>query len=69
MLIFYGRFFLPIPVRQPLLFVVGKPLPVEQKDAPTKEEIEEMHAKFCVRVEELYYKYRPEWETRPLSIE
>ena len=39
-----------------------------QKDAPTKEEIEAKHAEFCQRVEELYYKYRPAWETRPLTI-
>lgn len=43
-------------------------MPVEQKDNPTKEEIEAMHAAFCQRVEELYYKYRPAWETRPLTI-
>uniref|UniRef100_I2CR10 Acyltransferase n=1 Tax=Nannochloropsis gaditana (strain CCMP526) TaxID=1093141 RepID=I2CR10_NANGC len=68
-LIFYGRLCLPIPIRHPLLFVVGKPLPVVQKDAPSKEEIAAMHALFCEKVEELYYKFRPEWETRPLSIE
>ncbi|KAM3571740.1 hypothetical protein VYU27_006219 [Nannochloropsis oceanica] len=68
-LIFYGRLFLPIPIRHPLLFVVGKPLPVVHKAEPTKEEIAATHALFCEKVEELYYKYRPEWETRPLSIE
>lgn len=130
-LIFYGRLCLPIPIRHPLLFVVGKPLPVVQKDAPSKEEIAAMHGRwnpppgpvsrfvraplpsllfpqcgsrglaaglgrgalsslcpvsyhrphhphlfptpytalFCEKVEELYYKFRPEWETRPLSIE
>jgi hypothetical protein len=47
---------------------VGRPLPVQQKDNPTKEEIEAMHATFCQAVEDLYYRHRPEWETRPLVI-
>jgi len=42
-LIFYGRLFLPIPIRHPLLFVVGKPLPVVHKAEPTKEEIAATH--------------------------
>lgn len=29
---------------------VGRPLAVEQKDSPSKEEIEAMHAAFCKRV-------------------
>lgn len=45
-LIFYGRLCLPIPIRHPLLFVVGKPLPVVQKDAPSKEEIAALHGRW-----------------------
>ena len=45
-LIFYGRLYLPIPIRHPLLFVVGKPMPVVQKADPSKEEIAAMHGTF-----------------------
>lgn len=39
---FWGRFFLPIPYRAPLLAVFDEPIKVKQNDNPTKEEIEEL---------------------------
>jgi 2-acylglycerol O-acyltransferase 2 len=65
---FYGRFYLPIPFRRPLLMVLGKPIEVKQKDNPTIEEIDEVLEKLQESVTKLYYEKRPSWETRPFEI-
>eukprot|EP00752_Nemacystus_decipiens_P008686 g7753.t1 len=65
---FYGRFGTPIPRRKELKMVAGRPISVVQSDAPAEEYVDSLHAELLRRVEELYYKHRPEWETRALVI-
>eukprot|EP00903_Cladosiphon_okamuranus_P015406 g14229.t2 len=65
---FYGRFGTPIPRRKELKMVAGRPISVVQSDEPSDEYVESLHAELVRRVEELYYKHRPDWEKRTLVI-
>jgi len=42
---------------------------VKKNPEPTDEEVDKLHATFLDEVEKLYYRHRPDWETRELSIE
>ncbi|KAI1281858.1 2-acylglycerol O-acyltransferase 1 [Halotydeus destructor] len=45
----------PVPFRRPVTTVVGRPLPVTKLDSePTKEQIDELHTKYCKILRELY---------------
>jgi len=56
---FWGRFFLPIPYRVPLCYVVGQPIEVGPPVlAPTPQQVAELHAKFIAAVERLFDKYK-----------
>ncbi len=39
-----------------------------QSSEPSQEYVDSLHAELLRRVQELYYKHRPEWETRTLVI-
>ena len=39
---FWGRFFLPIPYRAPLLAVFDTPIRVKQNNNPSREEVQEL---------------------------
>ena len=54
--LFFGRCCLPIPYRVRLTMVVGKPVEVLQSDQPSKEQIEETHARFVKAMCDLYNK-------------
>ncbi|CAM9568751.1 unnamed protein product [Pylaiella littoralis] len=68
LVVFYGRFGTPIPKRKELKMVAGSPISVVQSDHPSDEYVDSLHAELLRRVEELYYKHRPDWETRVLVI-
>lgn len=46
----------------------NRPISVVQADEPSEEYVDSLHAELVRRVEELYYKHRPAWETRTLVI-
>jgi 2-acylglycerol O-acyltransferase 2 len=73
LLLFWGRWGLPIPHRKPLLYAVGPPIwppPVGPNGAATEETIKQVHAAFVAELERLYYKYRGVygWANKPLQI-
>lgn len=45
-----------------------RPIKVVQSDEPSDAYVDAVHAVLLERVEELYYKHRPEWENRELVI-
>jgi hypothetical protein len=66
--LFYGRNYLPIPLRHPMCMVSGEVVDVVQMESPTDAEIDEVMGRVVKSVEDLYEKKRPEWEKRPLII-
>lgn len=67
--IFYGRWGLPIPFRHPIKMVVGAPIRVEQSAEPSAADVEATLSRVVDAVGALYARHRPEWESRPLVIE
>merc|ERR1711862_747269 len=56
-----GRWGVPysfVPVKHPQLVAVGKPIPVEQCDSPSQDQIDDLHAKYCTAIRELFEKHK-----------
>jgi 2-acylglycerol O-acyltransferase 2 len=67
--LFYGRFFLPVPLRRPLKMITGEIVKVKKNSNPSDEDIEEVLNRLVISINNLYENKRPLWETRPLVIE
>ncbi|CAN6440678.1 unnamed protein product [Victoria cruziana] len=57
-LIFWGINGSPIPRRNPMYVVVGKPIEVKKTAQPTKEEVDEVHGRFIAALQELFDKHK-----------
>ncbi|XP_031474204.1 diacylglycerol O-acyltransferase 2 [Nymphaea colorata] len=57
-LVFWGVNGSPIPKRNPMYVVVGKPIEVKKTVQPTKEEVDEVHGKFIAALQELFDKHK-----------
>ena len=69
LVIFYGRHFLPVPLRVPLKMVTGNIIKITQKDNPTDQEVQDILSQVIVEYERLYKSdKKPEWESRPLKL-
>lgn len=51
-----------------LFFVVGTPLEVQKIDDPSKEEIEQLHQRFCNALEELFEKHKSKFVENHQSV-
>lgn len=65
---FYGRFYLPIPLRVPLKMATGSIVQVTQCSEPTEEQIDEVLTKVITSITKLYNEKKPDYENRPLVI-
>ena len=73
MILFYGRFGLAIPYREPILGVVGKPIPTNHLggiEEPTMEQIQEIQDQLIEAVQDLFERYKGVygWEDKDLII-
>lgn len=69
--VFWGRFGLPLPRKQPIVTLSGQPIAVVQQDDPSREYVDAVHAQVVEAVQQLYNKHRhvlPGWESRDLTI-
>ena len=67
--LYYGRHFLPVPVRHPLKMVLADVIPVEKAiPSPSDEQVDELHARVMQRIADMYEEYKPDWESRKLVI-
>jgi len=68
--LFYGRFFLPIPYAHPITMLVGKPIKVAKVEQPTKEQIDAVHATFVAELEALFERHKTDfgWSSKKLEI-
>jgi len=69
---FWGKWFLPIPRDEKLLYVRGKPLGLPKIAEPTIDDIEKWHERYCQEVTRLFESYKeklPEYKHKQLLIE
>jgi 1-acyl-sn-glycerol-3-phosphate acyltransferase len=72
LILYYGRYFLPIPYQVPITMVVGEPIPVDRVAQPTEQQIDELHQRFMDEVVKLFDEYKGRvagnWKDRKLEI-
>lgn len=69
-MLFFGRFFTPMPHRFPLVVAFGKPIHVEQVENPTSEQVDEVHTKFVAELKDLFNrrKHLAGWHDKELHV-
>ncbi len=67
-LFFYGRHFLPVPIRHPIRMVSGEIVRVKQADNPSTEQIQQTLDRVINATKSLHDEKKPDWETRSLVI-
>lgn len=68
-LVFWGRYYLPLPYRERMTLVCAKAVPVKQTDNPTQEQIDELHAEYTAALVSLYERHRDLGGSRYLKKE
>lgn len=70
LILFWGRFFLPIPYRVPILGTMAKPIRVPKKENPTQEEIDQVHQELLDAMIKMFDQYKGAygWENKKLVI-
>ena len=71
MIIFWGRFGLPIPYRIPIVGAMAKPIPVPLKENPTEEEINAVHQQLIDAMQKLFDEHKGAygWADKKLIIQ
>ena len=68
---FWGKWYLPIPRDEKLLYASGLPLNLPRIDEPTQEDIDKYHEKYCAEVARLFNTYKerlPKYKHKTLKI-
>lgn len=70
MILFWGRFGLPIPYRVPIVGAMGRPIPVPLKAEPTEAEVEAMHQQLLEAMVQLFDEHKAAygWGDKKLVI-
>jgi hypothetical protein len=70
LIIFWGRFFLPVPYRIPIVGAMGRPIPVPKVDEPSDEDVDRVHAELLVAMVALFDEHKAAygWEKKKLII-
>lgn len=72
LLLFYGRWYLPVPYQVPITMVIGEPMEVEQVDNPTDEQINQLHERFVAELHKLFDEYKHKvggnWHNKQLLV-
>uniref|UniRef100_A0A6U2DDA3 Acyltransferase n=1 Tax=Pseudictyota dubia TaxID=2749911 RepID=A0A6U2DDA3_9STRA len=69
---FWGKYYLPIPRDEKLLYARGRPMGLPHIPEPTDDDVNEYHAKYCEEVTRLFNKYKekvPNYKHKELFID
>ncbi len=71
LIVFWGRFGLPIPYRVPIVGAMGKPIPVPLKEDPSDAEIDAVHAELLGAMVALFDEHKAAygWANKKLIIQ
>lgn len=58
-----------IPKRRPLTTVIGAPIKVEKREKPTAREIDQLHARFCEELNELFETHKAKYVENHETVE
>eukprot|EP00930_Biecheleria_cincta_P059312 TRINITY_DN45059_c0_g1_i1.p1 TRINITY_DN45059_c0_g1~~TRINITY_DN45059_c0_g1_i1.p1 ORF type:complete len:366 (+),score=56.35 TRINITY_DN45059_c0_g1_i1:65-1162(+) len=66
--LFWGRFYLPIPYRRPVCFLMANPIEVPKIEKPSQEDIDKWHQVFCDQMAALFDTHKAAfgWEHKDL---
>jgi hypothetical protein len=70
--LFWGKFYLPIPRDEKLLYVIGRPLGLPYIPQPTQEDIDKWHGIYCDEVRKIFKMYKervPMYKHKKLYID
>lgn len=70
--LFWGKWYLPIPRDEKLLYVVGKPIGLPHILDPTQEDIDKWHGVYCDEVRKIFETYKekvPMYKHKKLFID
>jgi 2-acylglycerol O-acyltransferase 2 len=70
--VFWGKWYLPIPRDEKMLYVVGKPLGMPHIMDPTQEDIDKWHGVYCEEVKNIFETYKekvPMYKHKKLFID
>ncbi|CAM9689899.1 unnamed protein product [Discosporangium mesarthrocarpum] len=70
LVLFWGRWGLPVPFKVPLTYAVGKAIEVEKNTAPTAAEVDAVHTAFCKGLVSLFDRHKGEcgWPHKQLEL-
>mmetsp|Transcript_22471 Transcript_22471/g.32800 ORF Transcript_22471/g.32800 Transcript_22471/m.32800 type:complete len:365 (-) Transcript_22471:96-1190(-) len=70
LILFWGRFFLPLPYRIPIVGVMSKPIPVTKCENPSNEEVDRVHALLLEEMVKLFDEHKASygWADKKLII-
>lgn len=68
----YGRFFLPMPLPEPCLCAIGRPIMCPKIESPTQEDIDKWHAIYVSELVKLFNRHKkdaPGYEHKELELQ
>lgn len=70
LVLFWGRWGLPIPFKVPLTFAVGEALLVEKNASPSPEQVDALHSQFCDALTEVFDRFKGDygWGDKELEL-
>ncbi len=70
LILFWGRFGLPVPYRVPILGAMAKPIHVTQNENPSQEEIDRVHTELMDAMVRLFDEHKEAygWGSKKLVI-
>ncbi|CAM9529748.1 unnamed protein product, partial [Choristocarpus tenellus] len=70
LVLFWGRWGLPVPFKIPLTYAVGKAIEVKKNASPSAEEVDALHTLFCAGLMQLFERHKDEcgWQHKHLEL-
>jgi len=70
-MLYWGRFYLPIPLRANITMLIGAPIEVERVAEPTNEQVDAVHQRLLTEMEQLFDRHKAAlgWADKKIAFE